>query len=78
MAMDISKHVLVPVHTKLSKKDGEELLEKLNVSLMQLPKILVTDSAIASLKPSMGDIIRIERKSQTRGTSVYYRVVINA
>ena len=45
---------------------------------MQLPKIIIADAAIQHLKPSIGDIIKIERKSPTRGTSVYYRVVINA
>jgi DNA-directed RNA polymerase subunit H len=72
------KHVLVPVHTKLNKKEEEELLQKYNVAKVQLPKILVTDPAIAHLNPGEGDIIKIERKSPTRGIALYYRVVINA
>jgi DNA-directed RNA polymerase subunit H len=78
MANPVTNHVLVPKHTKLNKKESEDILKKFNVALIQLPKIMITDPAIASLKPSAGDIIKIERESATRGTAVYYRVVINA
>jgi len=78
MTSPISKHILVPLHTKLNKTESAEFLKKYNVTRMQLPKIIIADAAIQHLKPSIGDIIKIERKSPTRGTSVYYRVVINA
>jgi DNA-directed RNA polymerase subunit H len=71
-------HVLVPVHSKLNKEECEEVLKKYNVSKMQLPKILISDPAIAHLKADIDDIIMIERKSPTKGTAVYYRVVVHA
>jgi len=76
-ANPISNHRLVPVHTKMNKKDSEELLAKYKVSTVQLPKILISDPAIAHLKCDVGDIVQVERKSPTRGTALYYRVVVN-
>lgn len=78
MENPISNHILVPVHTKLNKTETEEVLNKYNITKIQLPKILLTDPGIAHLKPEVGDIIMIERKSKTRGESVYYRVVSDA
>ncbi|MCK9595981.1 DNA-directed RNA polymerase subunit H [Candidatus Pacearchaeota archaeon] len=63
-------HILQPKHIKLNEKESEELLEKLNVSKAQIPKILSTDAALPE-GCIVGDIIKIERKS-----GVYYRVVV--
>lgn len=78
MANPVTNHVLVPKHIKLNKKEAEDILAKFDVTLIQFPKIMATDPAIASLNVSAGDIIKIERQSPTRGVAVYYRVVINA
>lgn len=63
-------HVLQPKHTKISEKESEELLGRLNVSKSQLPKILLSDAALPE-GCAVGDMIKIERKS-----GVYYRVVV--
>ncbi len=63
-------HILQPKHIKLSEKEAEELLKKLNVSKAQLPKILSTDAALPE-GCNVGDIIKIERKSGD-----YFRVVV--
>jgi DNA-directed RNA polymerase subunit H (RpoH/RPB5) len=76
--IDISKHVLVPKHTKLSEEERKELTDKYNIALRQLPKILKSDPAIQKLAPETGDVIRITRKSHARGESDYFRVVVNA
>ena len=67
-------HILQPKHTKLSEKEMEELLSKLNISKAQLPKILLTDPA---LPPGcqIGDIVKIERKEEDK-VNLYYRVII--
>jgi len=67
-------HILQPKHSKLSEKDAEELLNKLNVSKSQLPKILLNDVAIPK-DAQIGDIIKIERKDGEK-TVFYFRVVI--
>ncbi len=63
-------HILQPKHIKLNEKEAEELLKKINVSKAQLPKILSTDAALPE-GCSVGDVIKIERKSGT-----YFRVVV--
>ncbi|RME55346.1 DNA-directed RNA polymerase subunit H [Candidatus Woesearchaeota archaeon] len=76
--LDISKHILVPKHTKLSDEEVKSLLEEYNISLKQLPKILKNDPAISDLGAKPGDVIKIERHSPTVGKTYYYRVVSNA
>jgi DNA-directed RNA polymerase subunit H (RpoH/RPB5) len=63
-------HILQPKHTKLNEKEADELLQKLNVSKAQIPKIFSTDAGLPE-GCNVGDIIKIERKS-----GVYYRVVV--
>ena len=76
--IEVSKHVLVPKHGKLSEEEKKELTEKYNISLRQLPKILKSDPALKDLDPEAGDVIRITRKSHARGEVDYFRVVVNA
>ncbi len=71
------QHVLIPKHTKLSEKEKEELFNKYNISIRELPKILTSDPAIRHLDAKENDIIKIERNSITAGSSVFYRGVIN-
>jgi DNA-directed RNA polymerase subunit H len=75
---DISKHILVPKHSKLSGEDVKKVLEKYNISLKQLPRIIKSDPALIGLDAMPGDVIKIERDSPTVGKVAFYRVVINA
>jgi len=69
-------HILQSKHTKISEKEAEELLSKLNVSKAQLPKILLNDAGLPE-GCDIGDIIKIERKNHETGeVSIYYRVVV--
>ncbi len=72
---DITKHSLVPKHSKLSATDKKKLLEKYKVSIIDLPKIYSTDPAIQKLNLVPGDIVKIERVSLTSGNTTFYRVV---
>lgn len=74
--IDISKHALVPKHSKCSEKEKKELLDKYGLSLSSLPCILPADPAIASLDVKEGDVIKIIRNSPTAGESVFYRRVV--
>jgi len=67
-------HILQPKHSKLSKKEEQDLLIKLNISKTQLPKIKSTDIALPEAS-AIGDIIKIERKEGDK-IFVYYRVII--
>jgi len=73
----VDKHILIPKHSKLSGSQKEKLLEKYNISMKELPRILKTDSAITSLDSRPGDVIKIVRKSQTASEAVFYRVVVD-
>lgn len=67
-------HILQPKHSKISKKDEEEILQKLNVSKTQLPKIRKEDTALPG-GCETGDIIKVERKGDEE-SFLYYRVVV--
>lgn len=71
--VDISKHVLIPKHAKLSEKEKKELFDKYNISIKELPKINADDPSIAHLEVKTGDVIKITRKSPTAMESVFYR-----
>jgi len=68
-------HILQPKHSKLSKKEEKEMLQKYNVSALQLPQIKIIDPALPE-GTKVGDIIKIERKSK-EGKTPYYRVVVD-
>ena len=67
---------MIPEHLKLSDKDAKELYKKYNVTLKEMPKILLSDPAIVDLNVKEGDVIKIKRNSRTAGESTYYRAVI--
>ncbi len=74
---DVTKHILVPKHSKVSDKERKDLLQKYKISADDLPRILKNDPAIAHLGPKLGDIIKIERDSPTAGKMAFYRVVVS-
>ena len=71
----LTKHVLVPKHVKISEREKEELFKRFNITLKELPRILKSDPAIASLDIKPNDVVKIIRKSQTAGESIFYRGV---
>lgn len=75
---DVTKHALVPVHALASEAEKKKVVEKYNLSGIELPRILKNDPAIAHLKAKHGDIIKITRKSHTAGQAIFYRRVTSA
>ena len=67
-------HILQPKHIKLSEKETEELLDKLNISKSQIPKIFCNDSSLPE-ECSIGDVFKIERKEGDE-VNTYFRVVV--
>lgn len=72
------EHSLIPPHEKVSEEEKKELLERYNITLLQLPKLKADDPAIRHLNLKRGDVVKITRKSLTAGTSTFYRVIVNA
>lgn len=74
--LDVTSHVLVPKHAKISEKERKELFEKYVLSPRDLPRIFKDDSTLAQLEVKEGDIVKIMRSSPTAGTTVFYRKVV--
>jgi len=74
--IDILKHKLVPPHRILSENEVKSLLDKLNISPVQLPTIKLKDPVIIQLNAKENDIIEIIRENPT-GQNKFFRRVIN-
>ncbi len=75
--VDVSKHVLVPKHVKLSEKEKKDLFEQYVADLRDLPRMYKDDPAIQGLDVKEGDVIKIFRKSATAGEAIFYRRVVS-
>jgi len=69
------EHILIPKHEILKEEEEKKVLEKLNCTKSQLPRIKIDDPAIAYMNPKKGDIVRIHRVEK-HAKSIYYRVVV--
>jgi DNA-directed RNA polymerase subunit H len=73
---EVTKHELVPKHSKLSEKEMKDVFEKYSIELQNLPRIFKSDPAIQGLDVKEGDIVKVSRKSPTAGETVFYRRVV--
>ena len=74
--IDVLMHSLVPPHILLTKKEAQDLLTKYQINVYDLPQIFEKDPVAIAIGAKDGDVIRIERESQTTVKSVnYYRYV---
>ena len=73
--IDVSKHELVPKHEIVSEKEKEELIKRFG-SLRNFPRIYSSDPQVKLLGAKPGDVIKIIRKNEVTGESIYYRVVV--
>jgi len=72
----VSSHEMVPTHAIIPREEIPLLLEKYNIKLQQLPKLLDTDPLVLEAEATPGDVLKITRMSPTAGESTYYRLVI--
>ena len=73
--VSVLEHEMVPKHEVLTATEKNEVLETIGIVKEQLPVIKETDSVSKELAAKPGDVLRIVRKSQTAGHTVYYRLV---
>lgn len=74
--INVLKHELVPEQRILPDGEREKLLEKLDITARQLPKILSADPVVKEMDAKIGDVLEITRKSLSAGVAVYYRLVV--
>jgi len=79
--LDIRSHTLVPEHILLTEEERLSILAEYQITIDNLPKILISDPVIRLLGTEdnpiqPGDVIKIIRKSPTAGTAIAYRVVV--
>ena len=77
MNFEVANHILVPKHEKLSEEEGKKLLQKYNITKLQLPRISKKDPAIKELGLKPGEIVKITRNSETAGKTAFFRLVID-
>ena len=72
----VSTHFLIPKHELLTREEAEQVKVRYNATSSQFPYIQATDAIAKEVGARPGDFVRITRRSETAGTSVYYRYVV--
>ena len=72
----MSTHFLIPKHELLTKEEASQVVARFNASPAQFPYLLNTDPLAKEVGARPGDFVRITRRSETAGTSTYYRYVV--
>lgn len=62
----------------LTKEEATQVLARNNASASQFPFILNTDPIAKEIGAKPGDLVRITRTSETAGSSLYYRYVVES
>ncbi|MBI4018916.1 MAG: DNA-directed RNA polymerase subunit H [Candidatus Aenigmarchaeota archaeon] len=73
--INIFESHIVPKHELLNDEEKALLLNELNASLNQLPRMNADDSVSKKLGAKKGDVVKITRVSEGE-TTLYYRVVV--
>lgn len=81
LMFNITKHVIVPKHTRISKESYAsyigEFLESLHInSLDNIPKIIETDAVAMYIGLRPGDLCKITRPSKSAGVHIVYRYCV--
>ena len=74
--IDVLLHELVPKHKLLTKKETLDLLDKYQISVIDLPQIFEKDPVAIAIGAKEGDVIKIIRDSSTTVKTInYFRYV---
>lgn len=76
LAVNITKHQLVPRHVPLTPEQTREVLQAHALEVHQLPRLLSTDPVARYFGVARGDVVRIERHSESAGVYASYRQVV--
>lgn len=67
LLVNITKHVLVPKHTIMSSEEKSALIKRYRLKDTQLPRIMLSDPVARYYGMRRGQVMRIERASETAG-----------
>ena len=74
--IDVLLHDLVPQHILLTKEETQDLMDKYQITVIDLPQIFEKDPIAIAIGAKEGDVIKIIRDSKTTVKSIdYYRYV---
>ena len=74
--IDVLLHKFVPKHVLLTKEESQNLLEKYQIDVNDLPQMFEKDPVAIAIGAKEGDIVKISRDSSTTVRSIdYYRHV---
>ncbi len=74
--IDVLLHELVPKHYLLTKEESQNLLEKYQINISDLPQMFDNDPISIAIGAKEGDIVKIVRESHTTVKNVnYFRYV---
>jgi DNA-directed RNA polymerase subunit H len=74
--LNVLDHIYVPKHEIVNSAEAERIVANFNAKPEQFPYILISDPVVKLIKAKPGDLIKITRKSETAGETVYYRFVV--
>lgn len=74
--IDVLLHDLVPKHYLLTKEESQNLLEKYQINISDLPQMFEKDPVSIAIGAKEGDIVKIVRDSHTTVKNIdYYRYI---
>ena len=76
LVVNITQHELVPKHKPLNDKEAEAALAAFQLTKAQLPRMMARDPVARYFGMKRGDVVQIERKSETAGKYCTMRQVM--
>lgn len=75
LLFDITNHVLVPKHERLTNIEKEQFYKRYNINDSQVPRMSLEDPIARFYGAKKGDIFKITRPSETMASYTTYRIV---